>query len=117
MERIHYAGTSFLTGDSIARALVEFARFLAAHNKSAAVDIPVRRPDGSTARANFLLVPTSQLVSETESSRFSEIVDDDLVGELRDRTIGMRPTLPQPTTAGVEYSFDAFTYSDLAALA
>ena len=117
MERIHYAGSSFLTGDSIARALVDFARFLTAHNSSAAVDIPVRRPDGSTARANFLLVPTSQLVSESEASALGEIVADDLVNDLRDRSIGMRPTQPRQAFAGPDYSFDAFTYSDLGELA
>lgn len=117
MERIHYAGSSFLTGDQIARALVDFARFLTAHNSSAAVDIPVRRPDGSTARANFLLVPTSQLVSESEASTFGEIVDDDLVKELRDRSSGTRPTHARPEFFSTDYSFDSFTYSDLAQLA
>jgi len=116
MERIHYAGSSFLTGDLIARALIDYAHFLAAHNTSAAVEIPVRRPDGSTSRANFLLVPTSQLVSETELSPFGEIIDDHLVQELHDRSIGMRPSHPA-VPVGLERAFDTFTYSDLAELA
>jgi len=116
MERIHYAGSSFLTGDLIARALIDYARFLAAHNTSAAVEIPVRRPDGSTSRANFLLVPSSELVSESESSRFSEIIDDNLVQDLHDRSIGMHPTNPA-VPLGAERTFDTFTYSDLAELA
>ena len=115
MERIHYAGSSFLTGDLIARALVDYAHYLTAHHTSAAVDIPVRRQDGSTARANFLLVPTSQIVSESEASRFSEILDDDLVRSLRDRVIGRVHAYPQPVMS--DASFEAFTYSDLAQMA
>jgi hypothetical protein len=117
MERIHYAGSSFLTGDAIARALVDFARFLAAHNNSAVVDIPVRHTDGSLARANFLLVPTSQLVSESEDSPYGEIVDDDLVRELEERTSGERPTQPWPALGAIDRGFDSFTYSDFAEFA
>lgn len=115
MERIHYAGSSFLTGDLIARALVDYAHFLTAHNTSAAVDIPVRRADGTTARANFLLVPTSQIVSESEPSRFSELLDDDLVRLLRERAIGRNHLNPRPVMS--DASFEAFSYSDLAQLA
>lgn len=115
MERIHYAGSSFLTGDLIARALIDYAHFLTAHNTSAAVDIPVRRSDGSTARANFLLVPTSQIVSESESSDYSEILDDELVLLLRQRSVGRQHTISQPVLS--DASFDAFTYSDLVEMA
>ena len=115
MERIHYAGSSFLTGDLIARALIDYAHFLTAHNTSAAVDIPIRRADGSTARANFLLVPNSQLVSESEPSLYDEVLDSELVGVLHDRTIGLHHSHPRPVMS--ESSFDAFTYSDLVEMA
>ncbi|MET4640102.1 hypothetical protein [Mycetocola sp. 2940] len=113
MERIHYAGSSFVTGDLIARALIDYAHFLTAHNTSASVDIPIRRPDGTVGRANFLLGPTSQLVSESEGSRFSELVDNELVELLHDRSIGMHDSHPRPVN---ELSFNAFSfdYSDLA---
>lgn len=115
MERIHYAGSSFLTGDSIARALVDYAHFLAAHNTSAAIDIPVCKADGSTGRANFLLVPTSQLVSESEPSAYAEVVDDELVQVLLDRSVGLHYSHPRPVMS--DFSFEAFAYSDLAELA
>ncbi len=111
MERIHYAGSSFLTGDLIARALIDYAHYLTAHNMSATVDIPIRKADGSEARANFLLVPTSQVVAESELSAFDELVDDDLVATLRDRMIGLPISRPGPIPANP--SFDAFSYSDL----
>ncbi|MET1017784.1 MAG: hypothetical protein ABWX76_13250 [Leifsonia flava] len=115
MERIHYAGSSFLTGDLIARALVDYAHFLTAHNTSAAVDIPVQRADGTTARANFLLVPTSQIVSESEASRFNELLDDDLVRLLRERSVGRLHSSSHPVMS--DASFEAFSYSDLASMA
>jgi hypothetical protein len=113
MERIHYAGSSFVTGDRIARALIEYAHFLTAHNTSASVDIPIRRADGSVGRASFLLGPTSQLVSESEGSRFSELLDEDLVLLLHNRSRGLHE---QHSRAMPDLSFNAFSldYSDLA---
>lgn len=116
MERIHYAGSSFVTGDRIAQALVGYAHFLTAHNTSASVDIPIRKDDGSVGHANFLLGPMSQLVSESEGSRFGELLDDELVLMLNDRAVGRHDSHPQPVIATAEMSRDdAFSlYSDLA---
>jgi hypothetical protein len=114
MERIHYAGSSFVTGDLIARALIDYAHFLTAHNTSASVDIPIRRADGTVGRANFLLGPTSQLVSESEGSLFSELFDDDLVELLHDRSIGLHESHPRPITADISFNTFSFDYSDLA---
>jgi hypothetical protein len=113
VERIHYAGSSFVTGDLIARALIDYAHFLTAHNTSASVDIPIRRVDGTVGRANFLLGPTSQLVSESEGSRFGELYDDDLVELLHHRSAGLHDSHPRPLP---DFSFNAFSldYSDLA---
>lgn len=116
MERIHYAGTSFVTGDLIARAFISYARFLSANNVSAAIDIPVRKPDGTVSRANFLLSPTSQLVSVAESDGFpDELLDTSLVSELRQRATGMHRGEAQPMLA--KPSLDSFTPSELAEMA
>ena len=114
MERIHYAGSSFVTGDLIARALIDYAHFLTAHNTSAAVDIPIRRDDGTVGRANFLLGPTSQLVSESEGNRFSELFDDELVAQLRDRALGLQDSHPRPNKSELSFNAFSFDYSDLA---
>ncbi|MCU1479278.1 MAG: hypothetical protein JWQ19_64 [Subtercola sp.] len=90
MERIHYASGSILTGTAIARALLEYAEALAEKNESATVDIPTRREDGSTGRANFLIGPSSQIVSDTEQSEFQELVDDDLVASFVESTRKLR---------------------------
>jgi hypothetical protein len=114
MERIHYAGSSFMTGDLIARALFEYAHFLTAHNTSASVNIPIRRADGTVGRANFLLGPTSQLVSESESSTFNELYDDDLVDSLHDRSLGEPESPPRAMAQELSFSAFSFDYSDLA---
>ena len=89
MERIYYAGSSFLTGNAIAQALVNYARFLVAHHSTAAVDIPIRNADGSEGRASFLLGPTTQLVSKSEWSGDAELEDDAIVARLHDRSSGL----------------------------
>lgn len=94
MERIHYAGDSLLTGTEIARALLEYANVLARAEQSATVDIPVRLSDGTIGRANFLIGPASQLVSETESSSFDEVSDAALVERLVLETAKLRPAHP-----------------------
>jgi hypothetical protein len=114
MERIHYAGSSFLTGDLIARALIDYAHFLSIHNSSGSVNIPIRRADGTLGRANFLLGPTSQLVSESEGSLFGELFDDDLVEVLHDRAIGQPPSRPRPVIPELTFNAFSFDYSDLA---
>ena len=94
MEIIHYAGDSLLTGTEIARALLEYANALAKNEQSATVYIPVRHADGSIGRANFLIGPASQLVAESESSPFDEVVDPELVEWLTRQSDKLRPARP-----------------------
>jgi len=82
MERIHYAGSSVLTGSAIARSLVHYAEALALRRGSAAVEIPVRREDGGLGTAALLIGPASQLLSEPEESDGEEIVDEELVARM-----------------------------------
>jgi hypothetical protein len=95
MERIYYAGSSFLTGDDIAHALVDYARFLVAHRSSASVDIPVRNSDGTDGRASFVLGPSSEIVAQTEWSGSQELIDERLVIRLRDRAAGNTRSNPR----------------------
>ena len=70
MQRIHYSGVSLLTGNDIARGVVQYARVLARVGGSAEVSLPVRLSDGGTANATLLIGPASQLVTVEESSPF-----------------------------------------------
>ncbi|MFB2597342.1 hypothetical protein ACEXQE_06085 [Herbiconiux sp. P17] len=97
MERIHYAGDSLLTGTEIARALLDYAGALAKNEESATVDIPVRHHDGTIGRANFLVGPASQLVSESEVSPYEELIDTALVEHLVREADRLRP--PRPISA------------------
>lgn len=108
MERIHYAGDSLLTGTDIARALIDYASALARANQSAVVNIPVRAADGSIGRANFLIGPASQVVSEEERSADDEVTDPELVERLARETRRLQPTRPVSTAEpqGAERGLD-----------
>lgn len=79
MERIHYAGSSVLTGTAIARSLLRYAEALALRKGSMTVEIPVRQPSGRVGHAALLIGPASQLFSESEDSDDDELVDEELV--------------------------------------
>ncbi|KQQ06245.1 MULTISPECIES: hypothetical protein [unclassified Rathayibacter] len=94
MERIHYAGSSVLTGTAIARALVRYAEALALRKGSMTVEIPVRRASGGDGRASLLIGPASQLFSESEEGGGDEIVDDELVARLTREADGLGVSRP-----------------------
>ena len=91
MERIHYAGGTIVTGTEIARALLQYAAALAKNDTSATIDVPARDENGRLTTANLLIGPASQLVSLSEASQDEEIVDEELVAELRMRTQHLGP--------------------------
>lgn len=82
MNRIHYAGDSFLTGTEIADALVDYAQALAQVQAAATVELPVLHDDGSSGNVKVLVGPASQLVSSPEHSDVEEMIDDGLVTHL-----------------------------------
>ena len=82
MDRIHYAGETFITGTAIAAAVLDYARALAEHEASDTVDIPTLDDDGTIHRTRFLIGPASQLASDETDSEFDEIVDEQLLLEL-----------------------------------
>ncbi|MFB2556668.1 hypothetical protein [Herbiconiux liangxiaofengii] len=111
MDRIHYSGESVLTGTTIAQALLEYGRALAKQSDSAVIDIPIRRVDGSIGRAEFLIGPASQLVSEKEpDDDQDELEDDAVVDDLRLRTAQLEPSRPVTGATGAvpvaELDFD-----------
>ena len=101
MERIHYATGSILTGTEIARALIDYAEALAKVGSSASVDIPTRHADGTEGRANFLVGPASQLVSETEDSELPELTEPEVVEELRRATLRLADAHPQTSDSDI----------------
>jgi hypothetical protein len=90
MDRIHYAGDSILTGTEIAHALLDYARALAQVGSSDTVVIPTITADGQSGRSEILVGPASQLISDSDDSELDEVVDEDLVTDLRARADHVR---------------------------
>jgi hypothetical protein len=110
MKRIHYAGDTELTGDDIADAVVLYAEALANSDMSAAVAIPVRREDGRVDQVSFLIGPASQMTAAPEDSEFDELVDEELVRDMKDR---IRNLSPAPASLDIQYSADVVPDLDL----
>lgn len=91
MKRVHYAGTSFVTGDAIAQALIAYAHALTETNTSDVVEVPITRIDGSPGRVELLIVPTNGMLFETEPTLSRDVVSEALVGDLRRRVSGLAP--------------------------
>lgn len=73
MQRIHYSGASLLTGNDLARGVVEYAQALAQSGGTAQITFPVRLKDGGIGSATLLIGSASQLVTVDESSPFTEL--------------------------------------------
>ncbi|MBZ4486955.1 hypothetical protein LQ938_03495 [Microbacterium sp. cx-55] len=99
MDRIHYAGDSCATGTDIARALLDYAQALAQTGGSATVDVPTINDDGSRGRSQFLVGPSSQLISSAEASTYDELIDEELVAFLRGEASRLRMYGPAAPSA------------------
>lgn len=100
MERIYYAGTSIVTGDELAEALLGYAQALAANRSSASVELPVLLPDGNTGSARIVLGSASEIVAVAEPAGPVDIVDAPLVQRLLALTRELGS--PSPRESGSE---------------
>src|SRR5207248_5731644 len=65
VQRVYFCtGTSFLTGDDVADAVLEYAWVLAQYGRHDLVRVPTLHPDGSAGRSTLLIGPMSQISSE-----------------------------------------------------
>ena len=85
MKRILYAGGSFLTGDRIADAVLDYAAELANAGKAAKVEVPALDLEQRPERVLLLIGPSSQLLAEPVSVG-QEIDDETFTTELRRKT-------------------------------
>ena len=86
MERIYYAGTSFLVDDDVATALVAYVERLIKSRSSGAVSLPAGYLDGSVGRLDLLLSPTSVIGFEPQGGHDPRLRDDVTVDRMRMRT-------------------------------
>ena len=110
MKRIHYTDEYMVTGDTIAAAVVEYARALAMKNKSDMVDLPGRDRAGLHQRFQILLGPASQMLVSEEQTDEDEIDDPGLVDDIEARIHRLRVAEPQPTepAEGIPLDTDEF---------
>lgn len=107
MHRVHYAGHSIVTGTAIARALLDYAQALAQAGASATIVIPTRNDDGSRGQSEILIGPSSQLISDAETSPRAELTDGDLVTHLREAAANARNFGVTSTTAEIPQRAEA----------
>ena len=79
MQRVHYAGAIFITGDDIADGIVDYVHALAMRGGCATLTVPVRLNDGGVSSATLLVGPSSQLVVTPETSPFDELSSPELL--------------------------------------
>jgi hypothetical protein len=95
MQRIYFCtGTSFLIGDDLADALIEYAWALSQHRRHDLVRVPTRRADGSQGWSTLLLGPESQISTEDVASELAETADPEIAANLRERTKQLRDPMP-----------------------
>lgn len=88
---IHYADGRYLTGDDIARAVVECARALAREGTAAeSVTVPVWLPEGGVGSVAILIGPASQIVVEPAGPSEDELRDPEAVDRIRALTVRAR---------------------------
>jgi hypothetical protein len=107
VKRIHYADEYMVTGDTIAAAIVEYARALALQNKSDMVDLPGLDRGGVPQRFQILLGPASQMLVSEEQTDGAEITDDGLVDDIEVRIDRLRGVEPQAGEPGEGIPLDA----------
>ncbi|MFT2749729.1 hypothetical protein ACMT9U_09135 [Clavibacter sp. Sh2036] len=91
MHTIHYADGRYLTGDDIARAVIDCAQALAREGMAAAtVMVPVRLPEGGVGEVEILIGPASQIVVEPAGPSEDELCDPEAVERIRISTARAR---------------------------
>ncbi len=94
MHRIHYGAVAYLTGDEIARAVLDYAAVLARSSDVDVVAMPVREPDGSLRELRMLLGSGLPIAAtDVGPGNPEELHDDVLIAELQRRAARRRHTV------------------------
>ncbi len=106
VKRILYAGGSFLTGDGIAEAVLDYAAELANAGKAARLEVPALDLEQRPEQVSLVIGPASQLMAEPVSLG-QEIDDDTFTRQLR------RKTRVLQSKSGTADGGDAAAFADL----
>lgn len=85
MRRVTYAGGTFLTGDRIADALLDYAAQIARADSADHLVVPTIGPGGERGTVDVVLGPASQLLAERENLEISDVEDAAFVEDLERR--------------------------------
>jgi hypothetical protein len=94
MKRVHYVDASFLTGDALADAVIEYAEALAKQSTSASMDVPVVLDGGAISSAKMLVGPASQLYAVPEAFDGDELEDAEALEQMVHQTSLLVPGRP-----------------------
>jgi hypothetical protein len=110
MQRMYYCtGTSFLTGDDVADAVLEYAWVLAQYGRFDLVRVPTRRADGSDGSSTLLVGPSSQISTEDVAAAEAgdELIAHQFVQSVKERAAHLREPLPVVAFDGVLFEQDS----------
>ena len=83
--RVTYAGGSFVTGDDVARVLLDYAATLGGQGKASTIAVPAVDMAHGVLEVDLLLGPASQMIAEPFETHDPELEAPDFVAGLRDR--------------------------------
>ena len=95
MRKIHYSGSFVLTGDRTCKALLRYSRALAKAGLADVVSIPVVTEGGSSAYAQFLIGPASEIFSTPVPDSPDEPFDPAVIERLELETRRLEPSRPE----------------------
>lgn len=85
MKRVTYGGGSFLTGDQIADAVLDYAAQIARARSADHLVVPALGADGEPASVDVVLGPASQLLAEREGVAAPDVENAAFVADLERR--------------------------------
>jgi len=104
----HYVAGSVLTGNKIAHALVRYAKALPENEKADTVAFPVLLGTGDVVTSETLIGPASQVRNVPEPNDHKEIVDEELVRALEQKTEALG--VPRPKTESGDDTGQSLSY-------
>ncbi|GHD40669.1 hypothetical protein D9V29_04275 [Mycetocola manganoxydans] len=105
MRRLFYSSGSFLTGDLVGDAVLQYARALAGTGDADIVSVPARTDDGLNGLAHILVGPASQIFTMPAPSNGDEPFDREIVDALNAKSHALQPSRPEaeaPRTDAVD---------------
>lgn len=107
VDRISYASDTFVTGTTIAKALLAYARDLAKNETSDTIELPVLGEDGKRTRTTLLIGPASQILSAPVDSDEPELEDAAFMAEIEGKHAKLKTTVvPSAQDGGTSRAVD-----------